>query len=82
MIHGSTGHREPASEDLLSELAIVAGIVKATPEPNPTVDWDSWTADEDRVCDLIEASYPDDLRDYDARLFEPGGLRCGNPAHD
>ena len=35
MIHGSRGHRKPASDHLLSELAIVAGIAKATLPPKP-----------------------------------------------
>ena len=44
-IHGSLGKRKPASEHLLSELAIVAGIAKATLPPNPKVDWDEWVGD-------------------------------------
>ena len=82
MIHGSLGHRRPASEHLRSELAIVAGIAKATVAPNPKVDWDAWTADYGRVRDLIEKTYPEDFRDYNARMFEPGGFWRGNPAHD
>jgi len=34
-IHGSLGKRAPASEHLLSELAIVAGVAKATLPSNP-----------------------------------------------
>ena len=34
-IHGSIGRRKPASEHLKSEVAIVAGIAKATLPPNP-----------------------------------------------
>ena len=45
-IHGSLGQRKPASEHLLSELAIVAGIAKATlPAATPKWRWDDWTAD-------------------------------------
>ncbi len=81
MIHGSLGHRSPASEHLKSELAIIAGIARALTPPNPKRPWDDWVADYARVRDLIEATWPDDFRDYNARLHEPGGFWRGNPAH-
>ncbi|TPE51633.1 FdhF/YdeP family oxidoreductase [Amaricoccus solimangrovi] len=81
MIHGSTGHREPASDRLMSELAIVAGIAKATLEPNPKVKWDDWTADYGKVRDLIEETYPDDFKGFNERLFEPGGFHRDIGAH-
>ncbi len=81
-ISASTGKRPPASEHLKSELAIVSGIAKATLDPNPKLKWDEWTADYDLVRDLIEATYPEDFRDYNARMFEPGGFYRGNDAHD
>ena len=58
-IHGSIGRRAPASEHLMSEPAIVAGIAKATLPANPKVKWDDWVADYCRVRDLIEETYPD-----------------------
>ena len=82
MISGSTGRRDPPSPDLKSELAIVTGIAKATLPANPKVKWDEWTADYGLVRDLIEATYPDDFKDYNERLFQPGGFYRGNPAHD
>ncbi len=82
MIHGSIGERPPASPKLRSELAITAGIAKAATEPGPAFRWDDWVADYARVRDLIEATYPDDFRDYNARLHEPGGFWRGNAAHD
>lgn len=82
MISGSTGRRSPASEHLKSELAIVAGIAKALLPPNPKVKWDEWTADYSQVRDLIEQTYPDDFRDFNQRLFEPGGFYRGIGAHE
>ena len=73
-IHGSKGRREPASPHLLSEPAIVAGIAKATLRPNPRVDWDMWVADYARVRDAIELTYPEDFRDFNARMWTPGGF--------
>lgn len=82
MISGSIGHRHPASEDLKSELAIVAGIAQATLPSNPKVKWDAWTGDYSLVRELIEATYPDDFRDFNQRLFEPGGFYRGNAARE
>ncbi|MGR3323715.1 MAG: FdhF/YdeP family oxidoreductase [Pseudooceanicola sp.] len=81
MIHGSHGHRKPASDALRSELAIIAGLAKATLPPNPKVKWDEWTADYARVRDLIEATYPEDFRDFNARLDQPGGFHRPIGAH-
>ena len=81
-IHGSLGKAAPASSQLLSEPAIVAGLAKATLVPNPKVDWDGWVDDYDRVRDLIEATYPDQFHDFNARVFTPGGFYRGNPARE
>ena len=81
-IHGSVGHRMPASEHLLSELAIIAGIAKATLPPNSKVDWDGWTDDYGRVRDLIAKTYPDKFHDFNSRLFVAGGFYRGNSARE
>ncbi|MEZ0167106.1 FdhF/YdeP family oxidoreductase [Microvirga sp. TS319] len=82
MIHGSLGKRGPASPHLKSEVAIVAGIAKATLPPNPKVKWDEWTGDYGQIRDLIEATYPDKFGDFNGRLFTPGGFYRGNSARD
>ncbi len=82
MISASVGYREPPSPMLKSELAIVAGIAKATAPPAPGLKWDEWTDDYARVRDLIERTYPDDFRDYNARMVQPGGFYRGNGAHE
>jgi molybdopterin-dependent oxidoreductase alpha subunit len=81
-IHGSVGKHKPASEHLLSELAIVAGIAKATLAPNPKVKWDEWVGDYGKVRDLIEQTYPRMFHDFNARLFTPGGFYRGNSARE
>ena len=58
MVHASAGRLKPASEQLKSEPAIVAGIAKAT-LPNSKVDWDGFVADYDRIRDAIEKVFPD-----------------------
>ncbi|MBS7813793.1 FdhF/YdeP family oxidoreductase [Roseococcus pinisoli] len=81
-IHGSLGHRPPASEHLLSEMAIVAGIAKETLPSNPRLRWDDWTADYALVRDLIAETYPDEFHDMNGRMFQPGGFYRGNPARE
>lgn len=81
-IHGSIAKRKPASEHLKSELAIVAGIAKATLTPNPNVKWDEWVGDYSKVRDLIEATYPDQFHDFNKRVFTPGGFYRGNSARE
>ena len=82
MIHGSVGKRKPASEHLLSELAIVAGMAKATLPPRPSVKWDEWVTDYSKVRALIEATYPEKFKDFEARKFTPGGFFKGNAARE
>jgi molybdopterin-dependent oxidoreductase alpha subunit len=81
-IHGSKGEQTPASDYLKSELAIVAGLAKATLTPNANVKWDEWTDDYNKVRDLIAETYPDEFYDFNERMFKPGGFWRGNPAHE
>ena len=82
MINGSTGHQPSVSDSVKSELAIITGIAKATLAPNDHLKWDAWTGDYGLVRDLIESTYPDDFRDFNQRMFEPGGFYRGNGAHE
>jgi len=79
-IHGSRGKAKPASPHLLSEPAIVAELAKRILPPNPKVDWDAWVADYSRIRDAIEETYPAVFKDYNKRLFTPGGFWKGNKA--
>lgn len=79
-IQGSIGLRKPASEQLKSELAIVAGIAKATLPDNPKLKWDDWVGDYGLVRDLIAESYPEMFHDFNDRMFTPGGFYKGNAA--
>ena len=81
-IHGSLGRNKPASEHLLSEVAIVAGLAKATLAPNPKLQWDAWTGDYAKIRDLIEESYPEQFHHFNERVFTPGGFYRGNSARE
>jgi molybdopterin-dependent oxidoreductase alpha subunit len=79
-IHGSKGVAAPASPHLRSEPAIIAGLARATLPANSKVDWDGWIENYDRIRDAIERTYPDIFRDFNARMFQPGGFARPLPA--
>ena len=79
-IHGSRGMAKPASRDLRSEPWIIAELAKATLAPNPKVDWDAWVADYGRIRDAIEQTYPKPFRDFNERMWQPGGFHSPLPA--
>ena len=80
--HGSRGKVKPASEQLRSEPAIVAGIATATLGDNAKVPWDDWVADYSHIRDAIEATYPDTFTNFNQRLFQPGGFSRPLPARE
>ena len=58
IINPSRGVLEPASEELRSEPAIVAGLARATLGSRSTVDWSGLVADYKRIRDHIERVIP------------------------
>ena len=54
IINPSRGHAKPASTQLRSEPAIVAGLAQATLGSRTTVDWKALVGDYDRIRDHIE----------------------------
>lgn len=72
--YGSLGRRTPASPHLLSEPKIIAQIAKATLPPNPRIDWDAWIADYGLIREAIEKTYPEVFRDFNRRMWRPGGF--------
>ncbi|HEX2210602.1 MAG TPA: FdhF/YdeP family oxidoreductase [Longimicrobium sp.] len=75
VVHVSRGRNRPASPHLKSEVAIVAGLAKAT----LGVDWDAMVADYDRIRDHVGRVVPGFER-YNQRVREPGGFILRNPA--
>ena len=67
IINSSRGHGEPASQHLLSEPAIVAGLAKATLGSRSTVGWDGLVANYDRIRDRIERVVPG-FENFNARI--------------
>ncbi|PIB92493.1 FdhF/YdeP family oxidoreductase [Caulobacter sp. FWC2] len=81
-IHASYGDQRPASANLKSEAAIVAGLAKALLAPNPKVDWDAWVGDYSKVRDAIEATYPQWFSGFNQRFGQPGGFHRPNKARE
>jgi molybdopterin-dependent oxidoreductase alpha subunit len=78
MVHGSGGINRPASPELRSEIAIIAGIAEAT-VGSATVDWKSLAHHYDRIRDLISRTIPG-FHDYNERVRRPRGFRLPNGA--
>jgi molybdopterin-dependent oxidoreductase alpha subunit len=72
MVHISYGLNKPASPNLLSEIAIVAGMADAT-LGSAKVDWNWYVDDYARIRDAIERAI-DGFHDYNARVAVPGGF--------
>lgn len=85
VVHMSHGNLKPASEELRSEPAIVAGLALATfrqqPEKKDKVDWAGLIADYDRIRTHIENVIPG-FRKYNERVREPGGFYLPHPVRD
>ncbi|KAA8726638.1 FdhF/YdeP family oxidoreductase [Ewingella americana] len=77
MVHASSGKLKPASDMLLSEPAIVAGMAKAT-LPDSKVPWMELVANYSIVRDLIEKTVPG-FDNYNERIATPGGFRMPLP---
>ncbi|WP_406870033.1 FdhF/YdeP family oxidoreductase [Thioclava sp. 'Guangxiensis'] len=81
-IFASLGRAKPPSDQLKSELAIIAGIAKATLPANPALQWDDWTANYDHVRDLIAATWPAQFHEMNLRMSKAGGFYRGNAARE
>jgi molybdopterin-dependent oxidoreductase alpha subunit len=79
IVHSSHGHLEPASEQLRSEPAIVAGLAVATLGGSSSVDWSELVADYDLIRDHIERVIPG-FEDYNRRVRGGPGFRLPSGA--
>lgn len=77
-VHASRGRNRPASPQLRSEPAIVAGLASATLSDSP-VDWEALIADYDRIRQRIERVLPA-FAGYNDKIREPDGFVLRNSA--
>jgi molybdopterin-dependent oxidoreductase alpha subunit len=83
VVEGWHGRLPPASDHLLSEPAIVAGLAKAVCSTNlslsdQAIDWDGLISNYDRIRDAIEHVVPG-FESYNERARQPGGFYLPNP---
>ena len=83
IVHSSQGHMKPASDELLSEAAIVAGIATAVENRRPMsdLDWNNLVEDYDRIREIIEQTIPG-FNDYNSRVRAKAGFYLPNPPRD
>jgi len=81
MVHASAGRNKPASEHLLSEPAVVAGMASATLGHRSVVDWESFVSNYDRIRDAIEDVFPI-FQSYNDRIRVPGGFHLVSSARE
>jgi molybdopterin-dependent oxidoreductase alpha subunit len=81
VVHRTEGRLAPASPSLRSEVAIVAGMAKATLGATLPVPWDDLVADYGRIRDLIARVVPGFL-DFNARVTHPDGFTLPNSARE
>ena len=81
VVQASRGFLRPASDDLLSEPAIVARLATATLRERSNVNWKELTASYDLIRDHIARVVPG-FDDYNARVRRPGGFHLPNPARE
>ncbi|MEM6801760.1 MAG: FdhF/YdeP family oxidoreductase [Bacteroidota bacterium] len=79
VVQQSKGSLTPASDTLLSEPAIIAGMAKETLEGKG--DWDTWVGNYDEIRNLIEACIPG-FDNYNKRVRKRGGFYLPNGARE
>ncbi len=81
VVHQSHGVLEPASPELRSEPAIVAGMAMAALDGKSKVDWAGLIANYDGIREHIEHVVPG-FTQYNVRVREPGGFYLPNAPRD
>jgi anaerobic selenocysteine-containing dehydrogenase len=80
MVHLSFGTKTPASPELKSECAILAGMARAT-LPASNTPWECYVEDYDRTRDTMAKVF-DGFEDFNRRVRLPLGFRIRQPARE
>jgi molybdopterin-dependent oxidoreductase alpha subunit len=81
IVHQSRGRLTPASETLLSEVAIVCRLARRALGSVPEISWEKFESDYDVVRDAISRVVPD-FEDFNDRVRRPGGFALTNPVNE
>uniref|UniRef100_UPI0026306500 molybdopterin dinucleotide binding domain-containing protein n=1 Tax=uncultured Polaribacter sp. TaxID=174711 RepID=UPI0026306500 len=80
VVHQSKGTLQPSSKELLSEVAIVAGVANATLRKS-TTNWSELISNYDLIRTKIEATIPG-FKNYNKRVRIKGGFYLPNNARE
>ncbi|MEU6646360.1 FdhF/YdeP family oxidoreductase [Saccharomonospora sp. NPDC046836] len=80
-VHASRGRLRPASDHLLSEVAILCRLARALFGDDHAVPWQAFESDYDEIRERIARVVPG-CTDYNARVREPDGFVLPNPPRD
>ncbi|HTW20031.1 MAG TPA: FdhF/YdeP family oxidoreductase [Mycobacteriales bacterium] len=80
-VHLSHGRLEPASADLLSEVAIIARLARAVLGNRGDLPWEQFVTDYDTIRDRIARVIPG-CDDYNAKVRRPNGFVLPHPPRD
>jgi anaerobic selenocysteine-containing dehydrogenase len=81
IVHQSHGRLTPASEHLLSEVAIVCRLARRTLRDVPEVPWEKFESDYDVIRDAVSRVVPG-FEDFNDRVRRPGGFTLPNPVNE
>jgi molybdopterin-dependent oxidoreductase alpha subunit len=81
LVHASRGRLAPASEALLSEVAIVARLARTVLGADHPVPWEDLAADYDRIRDRIERVIPG-FEDFNTRIRRGSGFALPHAPRD
>ncbi|MCW2502677.1 MAG: hypothetical protein JWO79_961 [Actinomycetia bacterium] len=80
-VHASRGRLTPASDHLLSEVAIVSRLARAVLGDSPGIEWAAFERDYRTIRDRISRVIPG-FDSYEQRIAEPGGFTLPHPPRD
>ncbi len=81
MVHASRGRLEPASPDLLSEVAIIGRVARRTLGEGGAIPWEEFERDYGLIRDRIARVIPG-FEEFSERAQRPGGFRLPNPVNE
>ncbi len=81
LVHGSAGVLRPPSEDVRSEVGILAALATALFPGSSTIAWERLGADYDVVRDHVSRVIPG-FTDFTARLRDEAGFELPHPPRD
>ncbi|MCM2576529.1 FdhF/YdeP family oxidoreductase [Streptomyces meridianus] len=81
MVHASRGRLEPASDQLLSEPAIVCRLARRTLGERSSTPWEEFEKDYRRIRERISRVIPG-FDDFESRVSRPGGFALAHAPRD